>query len=322
MSQPPWWRRPILLAPIVIAGLVIAGYATVWQPRAAKLREIQGVRGDIAWYEESIQKRSASVARLNQQARGMLGKTPDLADARFRTALNTLADAAGLEAIRVTSREPKAQTNPVGDAKLNGTLDSLLKRQIDFYTIEGELVGVGSLEQVLRTIATIQAQPWAHRLTALALRPEGDKERTRFELRLSVATIFAPDLVPKDAPEPARGLPDQEAETILAGITKKNVFRERAARVVAAPEAASPEAVAARDPYADWRLTAVVRSGDRQEAWLVNRQTGQRLTLGAGGQVENAVLVSAEGEAAVFTLDGKRYEVRMGLGLDSRRVIE
>ncbi len=324
-----WLGRPIVWLGVAAALFLALAYTLYWRPRAALLGEIGRLREDASWYEKSIDARTSSVARLNAQAARMLGNTPNLVDARFRTALNTIADASGLGAIRVGSREPRAHSNPVGDTKLSGTLDSTLKKQIDFYTIEGELTAVGTYEQALRTVAMIQAQPWAHRTTSVSIRPEGDKERKRFELRLSVVTIFAPDLVPKNSLEPSRGLIDQATETLLAGIVQKDVFREPkpvvAQKPAPAPDPAPPGPPAPlppKDPYADWRLTAVVGSGERQEAWLVNKETGQRLTLAAGGQVEGAVLVSAVGERAVFTVEGKRYEVKMGNAMDTRRALE
>lgn len=323
-----WLSRPIVWLGVAAALLLTLAYGFYWRPRAALLNEIGQLKDDASWYEKNIDARTSSVARLNAQSARMLGNTPNLVDARFRTALNTIADASGLGAIRVSSREPRAHSNPVGDAKLSGTLDSTLKKQIDFYSIEGELTAVGTYEQALRTIAMIQAQPWAHRTTSVSLRPEGDKERQRFELRLSVVTIFAPDLVAKNSPEPSRGLIDQATEALLAGIVQKDVFRESKPQVAQKPPTPDPAPPGPppppppKDPYADWRLTAVVGAGERQEAWLVNKETGQRLTLAAGGQVEGAVLVSAIGERAVFTVEGKRYEVKMGNAMDTRRALE
>src|SRR5262249_43931056 len=131
-----------------------------------------------------------------------LGATSGEVASRFRGALNDIAGQCGLTAVVVNSRNPADQFNPGGLSKVTtpSGLRSKLKKQKDFWVISGELEGRGSLEQVLRAMATVQVQPWVHRVDGFTIKPEG-KERDAFSLRLAVSTILMPDLAPKAAPD-------------------------------------------------------------------------------------------------------------------------
>jgi hypothetical protein len=189
------------------------------------------------------------------------------------------------------------------------------------------VTGVGTLPQVLRTMAMVKAQPWTHRVESFSIRPEG-KERERFSMKLNVATIFLPpDLAPKgelkDVPVTALA---EGAEKAWSRFVGKNVFREPPA----APQAPAPPAVAAAPPapaaparpaFEDWKLTGVVQSRLGIEAFLVNVKTNQRLSLPTGATVSEAKFVAGEGERAVFEIGGETFEISNGQTLEQRRPV-
>jgi hypothetical protein len=171
----------------------------------------------------------------------------------------------------------------------------------------------------------IQSQPWLHRVDGVVIKPVG-KERERFELRLDVATLFIPDLVPKDMPEPAIQQADEEKLQYAGAFTSRRLFqREPKAAVVAAalpPDAPPPPATAPVvifPPYEDWALTGILAGKSGLMVIVVNMKSGESRTLTPGETLLDAKLIEGEGERAVFELGGKRFEVLNGGTLASRR---
>jgi hypothetical protein len=54
------------------------------------------------------------------------------------------------------------------------------------------------------------------------------------------------------------------------------------------------------------------------EAWLLNRQTRQSLTLAIGDRLHDAILVNANSEGAEFMLGQQRFRVAVGRNLNDR----
>jgi hypothetical protein len=335
------WKWPAMA--ILACGVVAGGvYKLYWQPKQTLQTSLAALESGIRSYEAALDGNAAIRAKLSAVGTTMLGQTTDLVDARIRSELNDLASQAGLESIRVSTREPKAIMNPVGQASLRSDLDTQLRKQIDAMAIEGDLSATGTLEQTLRCLAMVQAQPWAHRIGSLAIKPvptsnakSQKPESARFELRASVTTLFAKDLAPR-ASGLARVTPPVSVDAIWKPVAMKNAFVFRAekgdppataAQQPAVPPQAEPGPPAPRDRLADWRLTAVVEVNDRatgsahQEAWLVHKHDGRRLTLGVGGEVERARLVGGTGDQARFVLDGVEYVVTTGSSLEAPKTL-
>ncbi|MFN0132320.1 MAG: hypothetical protein ACKVW3_07310 [Phycisphaerales bacterium] len=327
MIVPRWTRSAG--AGIVVALVGYAGYASLYSgPRDRLLKQIEKARGDIAAFEEALKERPAARQELKRLAATTLPGSADEADALLRTALNTLADEAGLTTIRVDTNRPEDVTNPVGTSKLATPMRSQVRKQREFAVIRATVSGVGTIEQAVRCIAALQAQPWIHRRESVSLSP-ANKERTTFTLRVTVASVLLPADV---APKPVDRLAIvAAAPSVLAQCTelsRKWLFRE--------PPAAAPTAVAKADPPADtgpkpppppafheWKLTGVVESPRLGvEAWVVNTRTQERLSLGIGSAVENATFLSGGGERAVFEIAGARFEVFNGQTLAQRRPCE
>jgi hypothetical protein len=332
---------------LCLAALALATFVGLfWQPRARLLATLQGLQRDVQGYESALERHASIRASLTSLGATMLGQATDLVDARFRSELNELASQAGLEGIRVSTREPKAFTNPVGQASLRSDLDTKLRKQIDAMAIEGELVGTGTLEQSLRCLAVVQAQPWVHRMSTMAIKPmaadrrdfggsKGAASAARFEVRLGVTTLYAKDLARSGTSDglPGRITPDAGVDSVWGPIAAKNVFVRRSMQSDVGPAPAPPSSAtseqaivlpaAPRDRLADWRLTAVVgvrepaTGSARQEAWLVHAHDGRRLILKIGDEVEQARLVEGSGDLARFELDGRVYDVTTGSTLEA-----
>jgi hypothetical protein len=183
--------------------------------------------------------------------------------------LNEIAEGAGMRGVQINTRKGVGVPNPVGTSKVTtpSGLRTALRKQTDFTVIEGDLDGTGTLEQVLRVTAMVQAQPWVHRVRSFSIKPEG-KERNRFNLSLGVATLMMPpELAPKESSEPPKIESLNEAARLSwAGIVSKNMFREPAPVQVAAapPQPANPDPPGPRGTA----LQRVAADGDCGEpAW-------------------------------------------------------
>jgi hypothetical protein len=320
------FRLMISFLLVLILGAVAyeVGYAA---PRHALMQKIEAAQRDNSSYGAWLSRRAEVKKSLDAIASTTLGASADEVDARFRSGLNTIAASCGLTNIAVNSVKPEPVFNPGGKTKglSDSGLKSQLAKQVDFSVVRGDVMGIGTLPQVLRAMAMVKAQPWTHRVESFSLRPEG-KERERFSMKLSVATIILPaELAPKTELKdvPVLALADG-AEDAWAKFAGKNIFREPPPAPAPAPPVIAvqpPPAAPARPAFEDWKLTGVVQSRLGIEAFLVNVKTNQHLSLPTGAAVAEAKFVAGEGERAVFEIGGEKFEISNGQTLEQRRPV-
>ncbi|MCC6659276.1 MAG: hypothetical protein IT437_00145 [Phycisphaerales bacterium] len=307
-----------IVGALVVLGAGYVSYSWLYAgPRDAILGRLAEDRDAIERYGTALKQRTAVNTGLKAAGARTLGATEEEADAAFRDHLFAVASKCGLSGVEVTSTSPLPVHNPVGDSGIRSATARELKKQVDFRTLGGTVSGKGSLDEVMRAAATLDAQPWAHRLTTILVKP-ADKEHQRFEVMLGVQGVLAPDLYTPPAAEADVTLLGDAAGQKWAALVSKNVFRLPPPD---APPKPPVQAEAPRSPYADWRMTGVVESRLGTEVWLVNDRSKERLSLAVGSQVADAKLVSGAGESAVFEIAGQRYEVSNGQTLEDRRPV-
>lgn len=313
----------VLLVAGVMWGVYVNAYAT---PRAKLLDEIRASRTAASDLEGKMRDQFKVADRVRAAGERTLGPKFDTMSARFRDGLARIAESQGLESITVDHGEPQPQTNPLINVQsVPRGLKTALRRPADFAAVRGSVRGTGTLEQVLRTIATAQAQGWIHRIEGFSIKPVG-RDRERCELRLDVATIYAPDFSKGADPEPVFMAMNEGVAQVASALAVRQPFRRRdpapVVPVVAVADVTQPkppEIPAPRpQPYEDWRLTGVLMGREGAEVFFQNLKNGQRLTLSPGGRVLDAVLVSASGETAVVEIKGEQFEVRNGQTLAAR----
>ena len=323
MKLPPWWKQAA--AGVGALAVVYAGYYFIYaRPMGRVQTQLGSVLSANRQFTDAVKDRARIKDSLKAFAAMTIAATPDGADARFRSLLSEIAVASGLaksgvqvntdRAERITSpAAAKLSTRYRDDAKLKDDL----KKQVDFWVIRGELSGTGPLEAALRTMATVKAQPWVHRIESFSIKPE-DRDRLKYTLRVNVATLIVPDLAPGNLPEPAVVPVADGGRGLWAGIAQKNVFKEPAPMAVASNPAPEPNAPV-RPAWADWKLTGLVESRLGTEVFLVNTKNGQRMNLAVGSAVSEAKFLGGTGERAVFEIGGEKYEVFNGQSLEQRR---
>jgi hypothetical protein len=317
----------------VVFGAGALGYWTLYESPRREL--VQSLQAQLE-LNQSLEVPMRERARVRQELRDVgattLGATADRVDAQFRAALQRIADASRLGGVQISTKDPAEVRNPIGSLRrrIPGMPD--MSKQVDFRVVRGELAAHGSLEQVLRATSVIQAQPWVHRVESFSISPPASQggEQNRYTLRLGVATIILDgELAPREAREPEIAMLPPDASLAWAPIVQKNPFREPPRRTAENPRRQEQQAAAAQPPppppppapppYNEWRLAGVVESRLGTEAFLVNTRNDERMAIGAGSSIAGAKLLSAEGERAIFEIEGEEYEVFNGQTLEQRR---
>jgi len=326
----PWVR--LVIAALVAVGAWWGIQKAYLGPRRLIEADIQTARSAIANLKTQLGEERDVARRRSAAAAGLLGSELDVVSARFRDGLTRVGSTAGLDKVIVEHGQPMEVMSPVLDAKgVSTDLKRALRRQPDFQVLRGSIRGTGTLEQAVAAIGMLQDQPWVHRIDAFSLRPIG-KERNQFDLRVDVATLYAPTLAPKaDQGAPQLTPASTEHESTWRAIASRNLFRAPTGRpgdgapavtIAAAPSgetsapAPGPRAFA---PYEDWRLAGVASGRGGLSALFVNLRTGDRLTVLRGGQVLDAVLIDGSGELAVVEIAGERFDVSVGSTLAARK---
>lgn len=326
MSAIPPWLKFAIGGVVALAAGWVAYERLYASPVRERVEAIKEAKSAAQRLDEQLDEAAAIRRGLRAIASTTLGKKEDLAIARFRDGLTAIAERNGLTGLVVSSGPPTMVPNPALRERISTAFKNRLRaRRGDFAVIHGRLKASGPLESALRTLAVVQAQPWAHRVSGFSMVPVG-KDREWVELQIDVSTMFVSDLAPGDG-EPLPTDPSPGHESVWRTVASKNMFRNpppresapaRVVEVSAGPEKKPP----VRDPVAslgEWRVAGLIATGSRCEVTLLNTRTGERLTVTAGGATSGATLLWSDGEVAVFEIGGVEYEFLPGQTLAERR---
>lgn len=326
---------------LVAAGVVLAGaYAGYQVVYAGPMSQ---AKAKLAQAEDRLDQLDArlrdgrSVKRdLTGLAAKTLGKAVDAVSHQYSASLRQLAERNGLSRVVVTHRDPESQMSPL--TKASGirpdSVKKILRGRPDFQLMRGTVTGQGTLEQVLRTMAEVDAQSWC-RIDSFTLTPMDRGEK--FTIDMGVAAPILADLVTAEPAEIALPGARDDAGFVLSAITTRNVFLdpkkpapEQAPLVVTAEPPKGPDAIPAPQPtlpappppYAEWKLTGVVVSrATGVQVFMSNVRTNAKVTVLQGAKVEDAVLVDGTGEVAVFEISGAKFRVRINQTLAEREPV-
>ncbi|HYE01749.1 MAG TPA: hypothetical protein VD963_00800 [Phycisphaerales bacterium] len=284
-----------------------------------RYRTALGDREDEIAGLATIRKDLAALARTG------LGSDEESTSAALRSALNEVFAHYKLEAASVSTRRPEGVVNPAATIGAPEYRDKAVKGRPDFFAVSATATGKGSLERALRVLATLDRQPWVHRIDRFSLTPVG-KDREQVELAVELTSVFLPEPELRAGPPPERiwePAPDSEVVRYRA-IWEKNVFRAPPP-VPAAPAGPSPTlnpvpGVSPAGPaLGDYRVTGVVQGRSGAELWLVNTKTAERLVLTPGHGVLGAVFEGARGDRALVRVGEATFEVTVGATLADRK---
>jgi hypothetical protein len=270
---------------------------------------------------------------LKEFASGTLGFKQDQVEHRFNASLRQIGERNGLSRVTVTQRDPERIYNPISRTTLKPEpVRKVLRQTPDMFLLRGTLTGTGTLEQVVKVMGEIDAQPWT-RIDGFALKPVS-KTTPTFTIEFDVSSPWTPDLLKEELDLPALPGERPEAGWAMRAIVARNAFKEAPVAIVSGPEVVAPAPPTAPappageappvlpappPPYAEWKLTGlVVGRTTGLQAMFSNTRTSQSLTVLRGAKVEDAVLVDGSGETAVLEIAGKRYMVQINHTLAER----
>ena len=331
-------RNQIIATAVTSAILALGGWAwrSLYQGPIDDARQrLASSELSVADLREKLRDGKAVRRDMTEAVQRTLGKVPDTVSHRYVASLRTIAERVGMTKVVVTHRDAEKVMSPL--TKTTGVRPEDMRKRLratpDFLLLRGTVTGEGSLEQVTRAMAEVDAQKWCM-VESVSLRPVG-KGGERFSLDLGVAAPLLPDLMEKEVAEPELVKERPEASWAMQAIVARNPFKSlpkvAAATptevIVPQPVGTTPTAAPAAEgllpapppPYAEWKLTGLVvgvRTG--VQAMMSNTRTSATVTVLKGAKVEDAVLVDGGGETAVFEIGGARFRVLVNQTLADR----
>ena len=325
----------------LVAGLAVCvGGFWTWQsmyqaPIDEARRRLTSAELSVSDLREKLREGKAVRRDMTEAVQRTLGKVPDTVSHRYVAGLRTIAERVGMTKVVVTHRDAEKVMSPL--TKTTGVKPEDMRKRLratpDFLLLRGTVTGEGTLEQVTRAMAEVDAQKWCL-IESVSLRPVG-RGGERFALDLGVAAPLLPDLLEKEGTEPELVKERPEASWAMQAIVARNPFRAAPKVAAAAPTEVITPAPAGETPtatppaenllppppppYAEWKLTGLVvgvRTG--VQAMMSNTRTSATVTVLKGAKVEDAMLVDGGGETAVFEIGGARFRVHVNQTLADR----
>lgn len=326
----------ILGALVVVGGGWYAADRVYLSPMADKREELASLVGDVDALTEALVRGERVRERWSEITSRMLASSDQEVEHLVRTLVSRAAVEAGLKEVVLSHGEPRLEANPATDrrSRLSKRLRDAIEEGPGFRVLRGTVRGSGSIEEVVRALALLEAQPWMHRIESVRVEPSG-RDRNLLGLTVAFATMFAPGArVESPAADELLVEPSGERLASLMTMVGSNPFvappppppqppEPEPARVVEKPAAAPAPPP---PPYDRWRVAGVVETsggaangaGPRVEVLMVRSDTGESRVLTPGQAVVGFTLESVEGESAVFAGLGSRWTVGVGQTLAAR----
>ncbi len=311
-----------ILVLLALAIAVALGWSALngWylKPRATLRRQIDAANVTLVSQTEIISKKSATAHDIHAFVDRTLGGKLETVDHRLRTRLNQLTEQVKLQGVSVDTdgKTGGKQRQSPARSKFRTTAQRPVRDEVDFVEVQAWISGNGTLEDVVRLIAAVEAEPWIKRIESVRLDPRDNGERLSLNLRLT--TLFLPGREPR---EDTLAHGPSESIDRYATLVKSNPFRVPPPPTVAPPAQPAPPPVPLF-PWNEWALTGVAQGPAGPEAWLLHKPSGQTRVLGVGQALDAAALraieIDAHGDSAEFTLGDQRFRVAVGATMDQR----
>lgn len=321
---------------VMLGSIAIVGLAGMWAYGKYYARPKRELDDQIYRYQYAVAEREKELLgvaterqRMRELGTSSLGRSEEEVAAEARSAVNQIAMRLRLIDPRVATRPATAVASP---ATAKATDLGAKRGSVDFYQVPITFTARGEIDEIVRTLATLDAQPWVHRIDRFVLTPSGPK-REFVDLTVDMVTLYVPEAEfagVRDPNAPKWVEPDAAALERWAVVRSADRFREPAPPPVA-PVAVQQESPTAKPAppgptgpgYGDYRVSAVVHGSSGWEVWVVGSGkagTGSKVVK-VGEKVLGATLVEASGERAVFEESGKRFAVGINKSLAERQAM-
>jgi len=313
---------------IVLAILAVGALFLLWRgvlnlyltPRHELFVRIGRVKKEMAQREQALNDEVAQRLQLRDAAQRTLGGSAEEAVSTMRARLNTIGHGVGLNDLRVSTAPVRAVGSPASSAYSRESAWKSMARQPDFLSVSADFSGQGSLDQVVRALEIIAAEPYIKRIERVALRPRRAGEVV--DLSVSLTTVILPETEAQSLPEP-----EVAQATLFAALTDKNMFRAPPPRAPDPPPVKAevkPEVIVQRAPlvpWSDWVVTGIAWIDGRPELWVRNTKTSESRQLRSGDRLLEAQVEEINRTEAIVAIDGLKFSVEIGQTLGDRRPV-
>ena len=284
------------------------GYKAFSEERISLERGIEGQRGFLQAVRNQRLGGEELEARVAEIGNRTLGGDQETVDSAFRNRITSLMSECGLGPRTFSINRITAYETPAKRQFKRTATQRKYRDEKDFVQISGSLRGVGTLDQVVRFIHLLDAEPWLKRLEVVRIQPESGGKKVSLTMRLS--TVFIPFLEPNgDVIEARYSWPlDRYADLVASNPFR---IRNRGGKPPQVIEAPAPV-----DPRTQWKLTSIIDGPDGLEAWLSNISTQESAILKPGESLAGCVLEGADLDIATFISNTETFRVLIGFTLD------
>jgi hypothetical protein len=306
----------------------LIGAGSLSAERAAIETERQKATNALVGMIEESAKRPLQERAMQSFVDRTLGSDLDSTDSALRSRLNRIGEELRLVDLSVKTDRATVRASPAKSEFQPRGSQKAMRDEPDFVELPATMSGEGTVDQVLRLVHRIHAEPWIKRLDGVRLEQAKAGERVRMTLRLT--TLFLPGKRAKSDPRPSdadRVAIEQSFERFRS-LVAANPFRVPAPEKPAPPPTEVAQAppptppVQLGFPYDQWQLTGLVDGPAGVEAWVRNPATGERRELQVGQVIGEIAFAGAQGDIAEFTLGQERFGVQVGSALNARGAIQ
>ncbi len=290
-------------AVVLIGVLWWATWAWVQSPAAAVQVRIDRAKASLDGRRRDLDRSKDITNGIDAITSRTLGSTVEAMDLALRSRLGELAEAAGVQDVRVGTSTPVVEASP---GKREFKLRSLreLRDEPDFLLVPASITAQGTWAQVGLLVESIKAEPWPHRVTRIRL--AGRDEGARVEATVQLSALFVPGAGPTEAIEFALPL------SAVSSLDLPNPFAVPSPPPSPMPPGPGPTA----KPPPGWRVVHIGRVQGEGEVLLQSKK-GKRRRMVVGDALNGIKLISIQPDpdgidVATFAQAGDEWVVGAG----------
>jgi hypothetical protein len=273
----------LFLGRMLLSGLGSSGNPLETQ-REQLIREIERKK-------RQIDRGKESEARLAEWQRRSLPSELEAARSLYQNWLLASANEAGFEGLKVESTQGR-------------------QRGSTYHALRFNVQARTNLDQLTRFLHRFYSAGFLHQILSLSLVPLEEGRKLEVQFSVEALALAEADRSNKLPQQPEKPLLAADASNYAKSIAGRNIFAPY--RRPDPPPPDPPKFDPAKYVY----LSAIVQVGDQPEAWIINRTSGDRITLRQGddfsagdyqGKIERIGLREVEIE-----VDGQRWLLPLG----------
>jgi len=290
-------------AVVLIGVLWWATWAWVQSPAASVQVRIDRAKASLDGRRRDLDRSEGIADGIEAITSRTLGSTVEAMDLALRSRLGELAEAAGVQDVRVGTSAPIVEASP-GKREFKSRSLRALRDEPDFVLVPASITANGTWSQVGLLVESIQAESWPHRVTRIRL--AGRNEGAKVEATVQLSALFVPGVGPAEAIELASPL------SAVASLNLPNPF----AMPLPPPRPAPPGPGPTTKPPPGWRVVHIGQVQGEGEVLLQSRK-GKRRRMVIGDALNGITLVSIEPDPdgidiATFAQAGLEWAVGAG----------